>query len=89
VTSRQAPQPVNATMMAVYKLATAGSYFLLGWLARFFEPLGPALYWALTAGLPAVGMILLIVLRPLVARLLAPPAELTREASGVQAAPAA
>ncbi len=88
VTSRQAPQPVNATMMAVYKLATAGSYFLLGWLGRFYEPLGPALYWALTAALPAAGMLLLLVLRPLVARLLALPAESIGEASGVQAAPA-
>jgi hypothetical protein len=75
-------------MMAVYKLATAGSYFLLGWLGRFFEPLGPALYWALTAALPAAGMLLLLVLRPFVARLLTSTAESTLEASGVQVAPA-
>jgi POT family proton-dependent oligopeptide transporter len=66
LTSRHAPAPVNATMMAVFKLASAFAYSCSAGLARFFEPLGPALYWALTAALPATGMLLLIVFRPVV-----------------------
>jgi POT family proton-dependent oligopeptide transporter len=88
LTSRNAPAAVNATMMAVFKLASACAYFLLGWLARFFEPLGPALYWALTAALPATGMLLLLVFRPFVGRLLSSPAKLAPRGSNVQAAPA-
>jgi POT family proton-dependent oligopeptide transporter len=88
LTSRNAPAAVNATMMAVFKLASAFSYFLLGWLARFFEPLGPALYWALTAALPATGMLLLIVSHRPVARLLTPAAGPDRTPSAFEAAPA-
>ena len=28
------------------------AYFFIGWLGRFYEPLGPAAFWALTAALP-------------------------------------
>lgn len=72
LTSRNAPASANATMMAVFKLANAVSYFFLGWLGRFFEMLGPPLYWALTAILPAAGFILVILFRGKVARLLDP-----------------
>lgn len=60
IISRNAPQSVNATMMAVFKLASALGYFLLGWMGRFYEPLGPALYWALIACLPLAGLIILL-----------------------------
>ncbi len=57
VVSRRAPASVNATMMAVVKLSGAFGYFLLGWLGRFYEPLGPSAYWLLIATLPIGGLI--------------------------------
>lgn len=70
IISRSAPQSVNATMMAVFKLATTFSYFLLGYMGRFYEPLGPALYWALVACLPATGLVLLLAMKRPVERVL-------------------
>jgi POT family proton-dependent oligopeptide transporter len=70
LTSRSAPTEVNATMMAVFKLATAFAFFLLGYLGRFFEPAGPALYWALTAGLPGFGLLYLLLFRRQIAAML-------------------
>ena len=57
VVSRRAPASVNATMMAVVKLSGAFGFFLLGWLGRFYEPLGPSAYWLLIATLPATALI--------------------------------
>ncbi|MDB5667531.1 MAG: transporter [Alphaproteobacteria bacterium] len=68
--SRDSPASVNATMMAVLKASTMFSYFFLGWLGRFYEPLGPSLYWAFTAGLPIVALLLMIAFRRPVMRLL-------------------
>ncbi|MBS0480446.1 MAG: peptide MFS transporter [Proteobacteria bacterium] len=70
IISRSAPRSVNATMMAVFKLASAFGYFLLGWMGRFYEPLGPALYWALVACLPLTGLILLFAIKRPVERVL-------------------
>ena len=70
VISRGAPPAVNATMMAVFKLASAFGYFLLGWLGRFYERLGAPLYWSLTAILPAAGLILLLLTRRRIQRTL-------------------
>jgi proton-dependent oligopeptide transporter, POT family len=80
LTSRNAPAQVNATMMAVFKLASAFAYFFLGWLGRFLEPLGPSLYWAMTGGLAAGGALLIVAFGGQVARLLAP--EVSREDAG-------
>ena len=68
--SRNAPRALIATMMAVFKAASAASYFLLGWLARFWESLGPSLYWALNGGLALTGLIAILVFGGRVARLL-------------------
>lgn len=70
VISRSAPVSVNATMMAVFKLASAFAYFLLGWLARFYEPLGPPLYWASTALLPLAGLGMMMLCKGRIARVL-------------------
>lgn len=70
LTSRNSPRSLEATMMAVFKAAGAASYFLLGWLARFWEPLGPSLYWAMTAALPLAGLVLILLFGGRVARLL-------------------
>lgn len=59
--ARYAPESVNGTIFSVSSLAAGGGFFLLGYLARFYEPLGPSLYFLLTAILPitgAVGMIM-------------------------------
>jgi proton-dependent oligopeptide transporter, POT family len=70
IITRSAPQSTIATMMAVFKLASAFSYFLLGWLGRFYEPLGAPLYWTLTAALPLAGLLFLFVSRGLITRVL-------------------
>ena len=49
--SRNAPAEINATMMAVFKLASAAIYFAVGWLGRFYEPLGPSGYWAMNGAI--------------------------------------
>jgi POT family proton-dependent oligopeptide transporter len=81
IISRSAPPSVNATMMAVFKFATTFSYFLLGWMGRFYEPLGPALYWALVAMLPIVGLVLLLLFKRPVERMLDKAARDNRDAS--------
>lgn len=58
--SRDSPQSVVSMMMALYKSATAGSYFLAGWLVRFYEPLGASHFYLLTAGMTAVGALALL-----------------------------
>lgn len=70
ITSRSAPPSVNAVMMAVFKLSSTFSYFLLGWMGRFYEPLGPALYWVLVAMLPVIGLVLLVAVKRPVERML-------------------
>ena len=58
--ARHAPQSVNGTMFAVSALSGALGFFLLGWLGRFYEPLGPSNYFLLTAVLPIAGAVMLI-----------------------------
>jgi POT family proton-dependent oligopeptide transporter len=54
ITSRDSPPSVTSMMMALLKASVAVSYFLSGWMARFFEPLGPQRFWLLNAALAAV-----------------------------------
>ena len=58
--SRDAPTQVSATMMAVLKASGMLGYFLLGWLGRFYEPLGPTGFWLLHAALIACAMLILL-----------------------------
>ena len=58
--ARHAPQSVNGTMVAVSALSGALGFFLLGWLGRFYVPLGPSKYVLLTAALPIAGAVMLI-----------------------------
>ena len=68
--SRDSPPSVTATMMATLKASIMLSYFLLGWLGRFYEPLGAPLYWALTGALSVAGFMLMVVFkRPILALL--------------------
>jgi POT family proton-dependent oligopeptide transporter len=70
IITRSAPSSTSATMIAVFKLASAFAYFLLGWLGRFYEPLGPTLYWTFTAALPIAGLAFLLITRPVITRVL-------------------
>ena len=53
--ARYAPQSINGMMFAASNCAGALGFFLLGYLGRFYEPLGPSLYYLLTAAMPAAG----------------------------------
>ena len=70
--SRDAPAPVNATMMSVMKATGMFAYFFLGWFGRFYEPLGPVLYWVAIAAQAFVAAALAIGLRGVLLRNLEP-----------------
>ncbi|WP_169829178.1 peptide MFS transporter [Tsuneonella mangrovi] len=57
--TRDSPQSVVSMMMAMYKAATAVSYFLAGWMDRFYEPLGASGFFLLTAGMTAIGAVIM------------------------------
>ena len=69
--ARYAPRSVNGMMFALYSLSGALGFFLLGWLGRFYEPLGPTKYVLLTATLPIAGAVMLIAFAHPLERLLA------------------
>jgi len=72
--SRDSPPTVASTMMAVFMSTAMFANFLLGWMGRFYEPLGPTMYWALLAAIAGVASLLMIVGRGPVLRLLEPKA---------------
>jgi POT family proton-dependent oligopeptide transporter len=76
-------------MISVFKLATALAYFLLGWLGRFYEPLGPALYWTLTAAMPLAGLAFVLMTRRSVTHVLDAGALAAAKAAGVRETPEA
>ena len=87
IISHCASTSVIATMIAVCKVANTFSYFLLGWLARFYEPLGPARYRALTALLPLVGLALMMLLDRRIAQVLSQAAAtVSGDCNGVRSA---
>ena len=51
-------------------LASGVPNIVVGWLGRFYEPLGPTAFWWLHAGIAASGGVAALPLRPLIARLL-------------------
>ncbi|MDP5069915.1 MAG: oligopeptide:H+ symporter [Congregibacter sp.] len=59
--SRYAPASIRGMMFAISGVAQAFGFFLLGYLGRFYEPLGPSLYFLTTAALPVGGAVALIV----------------------------
>ncbi|PZU10119.1 peptide MFS transporter [Sphingomonas sp.] len=82
--SRFAPASVNGTMFAASNLATAGGFFLLGYLGRYYEALGPSFYFLMTALLPIVGGLFMILFARSLLRLLE---TADREGAGDVAAP--
>ena len=69
--SRFSPAPVVTTLMSLNLMLTSGiPYLTVGWMGRFYEPLGPANFWWLHAGIAAASTVLALLLRPVIARLL-------------------
>lgn len=68
--ARYAPQSVNGTMFAMSALAGALGFFTLGYLGRFYEPLGASLYFLLTALMPVTGAVMMLVFAGPIQRLL-------------------
>ena len=84
--SRFAPASTVSTMMSINMIVAFGlPNVAVGWLGRFYEPLGPARFWLLHAGIAAAGGVLALLLRPVIARLVAGHAE----SDGGAAVPAA
>lgn len=74
--SRFAPASIVTTMMSIMLMVVFGlPNIIVGWMGRFYEPLGPAAFWALHAGLAAAGGVLALALRPVIKHLLAGHAE--------------
>ena len=64
--ARYAPPSINGTMFALSNAASALGFFTLGWLGRFYEPLGAQKYFLLTAALPlATAAVLFLARKPL------------------------
>ena len=61
--SRTAPIAVNAMMVGAYYLGIFIGGIASGRLARFYEPLQPAAFWALHALVAAMGTVLIFILR--------------------------
>lgn len=61
--SRAAPAAVNAMVVGAYYLGLFVGGVFSGWLARFYEPLGPAAFWLLHAGVGVAGAGLVWMLR--------------------------
>lgn len=60
VVSRRSPPAAASMMMACAKASYTLCFFAIGWPGRFYEPLGPAGYWLLTAAIAGTGALLLI-----------------------------
>ena len=74
--SRFAPASVVTMLMSINLMFTGGvPNLLVGWIGRFYEPLGPSQFWWLHAGIAAAGAALALSLRPLIKWLLAGHAE--------------
>jgi POT family proton-dependent oligopeptide transporter len=61
--SRNAPPSVRATMMGAVFLSSFISDFALGWLGGLYDTMSPAAFWAMHAGIAAVGGLLSFALR--------------------------
>jgi proton-dependent oligopeptide transporter, POT family len=68
--SRFAPASVVTTMMSINLMSFGVSNVVVGWLGRFYEPLGAARFWQLHALIAAAGVVLALASRPIIAPLL-------------------
>ncbi len=70
LTSRYAPKPVNATMMALIRLFSSLAYLITGYLALFYERLGPPAFFLIIAAIPAMGAAIVLVFDSAIMRVL-------------------
>lgn len=68
--SRAAPAAVNAMMVGSYYLGLFVGGIASGWLARFYQPAGPALFWLIHVGVALLGCFSIIALRGVFVRVL-------------------
>ncbi|GFE81793.1 MFS transporter [Steroidobacter agaridevorans] len=68
--SRAAPPAVNAMMVGSYYLGLFVGGIASGWLARFYEPLGPVMFWMLHVLVAVAGSLSILVLRRMFVRVL-------------------
>ncbi|MBL8268772.1 peptide MFS transporter [Steroidobacter sp.] len=68
--SRAAPVAVNAMMVGSYYLGLFVGGIASGWLARFYEPLGPAVFWLIHVGVAVLGSLSVLALRGMFVRVL-------------------
>ncbi len=80
--SRVAPASVNAMMLGAFYIGVFIGGIGSGWLARFYEPLGPAVFWAIHAGIVFVGAVSIGVLRPLLVRSMNEPSRASSSTHG-------
>ena len=69
--SRTAPTAINSTMVGVYTMSMAASYFITGQLGRLYAHLSPAAFWSIHIGVNAAAVLFLALAGPLIARALA------------------
>lgn len=58
--SRDSPPSVVSMMMSFYKAAAGVAYFVGGWLAGYYEPLGPQNFFLLLAGIAGFAALMVI-----------------------------
>jgi len=58
--SRVAPASVNATMVSAAYLTLFVANILMGWVGSWYEKMSPAAFWALDAGIAAIGALLVL-----------------------------
>ena len=68
--SRAAPPSVNAMMVGSYYLGLFVGGIASGWLARFYEPVGPVIFWLLHALVALAGALSVLALRGMFIRVL-------------------
>lgn len=69
--SRNAPAPVNGTVMGVAFLTLFVASNMIGWLGQYYEPLGPLKFWALHGLIAAAGGVAVLLFGSAVSRALA------------------
>jgi POT family proton-dependent oligopeptide transporter len=69
--SRTAPAAINSTMVGVYTLSMAGSYYITGQLGRLYAHLSPAVFWGTHVAVMAAALVFLAVAGAFIARGLA------------------
>ena len=70
IIGRYSPQSVTGMLFAFSALFGAFGFFLLGYLGRFYEPLGPSLYFLLTAVMPGSAAVIILTLSGPILRML-------------------